>query len=351
MSVVFPNNNLPTSSQPWAREVQKQLSNIILSDSADAINNAARDNQLNSSIIALTGVVNKVNAALVSIGLLEGNIYYDGTTEIDGANIRVGTLSASSITTGTLTGVTIQSAASGQRVVISGTEIQLYNSSNQLSGLISGESASGLATLVINNGSEIFMRNNYFEATSGSGSLLLSGSVASLSAGTGQASIEGDSSVSISTLGTVFIQGTVSFSGSNISMPNITSDTSAANVRWGAGGGGRLFYIPSARKYKLDIQDGTANLEALNLRPRTWIDKGQYERNGNSAEGLYRVPGFVAEEVLEAGLEEFVTYDENGEIQGLSYERMTAALIPVLQYHQQKIQELTDKIQTLENGA
>ena len=59
----------------------------------------------------------------------------------------------------------------------------------------------------------------------------------------------------------------------------------------------------------------------------------------------------MAEEVLEAGLGEFVTYNEDGEIQGLSYERMTAALIPVLKHQQNLIEELTLRVDTLEKGA
>ena len=109
--------------------------------------------------------------------------------------------------------------------------------------------------------------------------------------------------------------------------------------------------VTSARKYKVDVQDIEVGLGALQLRPRTWIDKGEYERNGNSANGLTRIPGFVAEEVLEAGLDEFILYDEVGEIQGLSYDRMLASVIPVIKHHNEKITELTNRITALENGA
>jgi hypothetical protein len=139
--------------------------------------------------------------------------------------------------------------------------------------------------------------------------------------------------------------------GSNFSLPNITDSTAAANTRWGTTTGGRLFYITSARRAKYDIQDAKVNLEALNLRPRTWFDMNEYIENGNSTEGLTRIPGFVAEEVLEAGLEEFVTYNQDGIIQGLSYDRMVASIVPVIKYHQDKIIELTTRIEALENGA
>lgn len=51
--MIFPNSNLPLPSQAWGREVTKQLSDIIDRATSDEINNAARDNQLNSAIIAI----------------------------------------------------------------------------------------------------------------------------------------------------------------------------------------------------------------------------------------------------------------------------------------------------------
>jgi hypothetical protein len=73
----------------------------------------------------------------------------------------------------------------------------------------------------------------------------------------------------------------------------------------------------------------------------------EYIENGESTEGLTRIPGFVAEEVLEAGLEEFVTYDAEGVIQGLSYDRMVAAIIPVMRHLNQEIETLKIEIETL----
>ena len=88
MTIIFPNNNLPTSSQPWAREITRQLSNVIESTVTDQINNTARDSQLNSSIIAVSSVLN----GLVSLGRT-GSSY-----TINADNLNAGSISASSIT-------------------------------------------------------------------------------------------------------------------------------------------------------------------------------------------------------------------------------------------------------------
>ena len=124
MAIIFPNSNLPTASQPWGREITKQLSIIIDSATSEQINNAARDNQLNSSIIALTSVVNDVSAATITaqaaaddaqaaINGLTGlgsagslyDVYANNITSgtIDASIVNVTDINASNITAGTLT--------------------------------------------------------------------------------------------------------------------------------------------------------------------------------------------------------------------------------------------------------
>ena len=50
--------------------------------------------------------------------------------------------------------------------------------------------------------------------------------------------------------------------------------------------------------------------------------------------------GFIAEDVAEAGLAEFVTFDENGQIAGLTYEHMVAPLLKLVQQLQKDVAEL-----------
>ena len=360
MTIVFPKNNLPEPAQPWAREVQKQLANVIASNNSNEINNATRDNQLNSSLISLSAAVNSANSAingLISLGS-SGSEY---------------SLNADNINAGTITGVTLQTAASGRRVIISGTSASFYDDAGTFTGDVTSTGSSGSSILALSNVKNgAWGSSNTTRVSLGQTSITLattvSGGFGSVTATVGGDGFSVDgmlnskglyvnnngivtatftgalSASSISSSGTLSVSSSVFF-------PGLSETTNAANVRVGTGGAGQIFVVTSARKYKVDIQDTELSLEALKLRPRTWIDKGEYERNKNSSEGLTRIPGFVAEEVLEAGLNDFVLYDELGEVQGLSYDRMLASVIPVIKHHNDKIIELNDRITTLENGA
>jgi len=331
MTTVFPTSNLPSASQPWGREVQKQLSNIIASTNSERINNTARDNQLNSSVIALSGVVADVKVAAEDAAQAaeDANDAIQGLIGL-GSTGSGYTINASNINGGTITGIVLQSATSGRRVVISSSALNFYTSSDNFAGTIYGGGTQGVLIFSADDNS----------------SLVVSNAEASLyRIGGGYIGITSSGTTIGANSGLTFMQD------SNIQMPFLSTSTAAANTRWGTTTNGRLFYISSARRAKYDIQDAAVNLEALNLRPRTWFDMNEYIENGESTDGLVRIPGFVAEEVLEAGLEEFVTYDSEGTIQGLSYDRMVASIIPVIKYHNDKIDELTQKINALENGA
>ena len=75
------------------------------------------------------------------------------------------------------------------------------------------------------------------------------------------------------------------------------------------------------------------------MTPRSWFDRREVEDAGLDfdtvtevecvAAGLRRIPGFVAEEV-EAVNPLFCTYNSDGELEGLSYDRLAVAVHPVL---------------------
>jgi hypothetical protein len=62
MANVFPTSYLPTSSQPWGREVEKQLKDLDLMVTSSDINNTARDNQLASNYRRLDATVVQLEA-------------------------------------------------------------------------------------------------------------------------------------------------------------------------------------------------------------------------------------------------------------------------------------------------
>lgn len=99
-----------------------------------------------------------------------------------------------------------------------------------------------------------------------------------------------------------------------------TTTTNAANVFIQTASPFEMRRVSSARKYKTDIKDAIDGLEALNLRPRTWIDK---------QEPAERIPGVVAEEVVDAGLGQYVVYGDEG-VEAVMYDRLWLSLLPVI---------------------
>lgn len=278
-----------------------------------------------AQIAALTIEAGNIKGNTITADKMDVGYIYAGA--ISAGQITTGSLSGDRISGGTITGTIINSASFGQRVVINSSTADFYNSLSQLTGSVYG--TSGSIVMTSPNGSAsltIF--------TSGGGADLF---------------VVGGGYFGASTDGVIIGANSkrTFFQDPNIQMPFITDSTQSANVRWGATFNGRLFYISSARRAKYDIQDADVTLEALQLRPRTWFDKNEYIENGNSTEGLVRIPGFVAEEVLEAGLEEFVVYNQQGEVQGLSYDRMVASIVPVIKYHNGLIIQLQTEIAAL----
>lgn len=132
---------------------------------------------------------------------------------------------------------------------------------------------------------------------------------------------------------------------------------------------GRITYVPiaSTARVKRDIQDLDVDAGAvLRLRPRSWVPapverqcpewmhaqhSGEECHGGEVIEppgGGVRQVGFIAEELDEIGLGDFVEYDEEGLPAAISYDRLTAALVPVLQQQQAQIEALTARLDALE---
>lgn len=113
-------------------------------------------------------------------------------------------------------------------------------------------------------------------------------------------------------------------SNGNVYMPYVHGNTTsgAANVRIGAAG--RLWRSTSSARYKKNILAYENGLEKTRLlRPVTYQDKRATDDR--------RYAGFIAEEVDEAGLTEFVTYDEQGRPDALEYSHITALLAKAVQ--------------------
>lgn len=117
---------------------------------------------------------------------------------------------------------------------------------------------------------------------------------------------------------------------------------------------GRVGRSTSASKYKLAItrSDDTTQADRLmTLNPASWNDKVATEKMAESLSNgeipveseinLKRHYGLIAEDLRDAGLDEFLITGDNGQIEGIEYDRLWTVLIP-------KIKQLNNRINELE---
>jgi trimeric autotransporter adhesin len=105
---------------------------------------------------------------------------------------------------------------------------------------------------------------------------------------------------------------------------------------------GELARSTSSLRYKNTVEDAEHGLtELLTLRPVTY--KGN--NDGDTVFG-----GLIAEEVHDAGLTEFVQYNDDGEPDALAYSNMVSLCIKAIQEQQVTITALTARITALEGN-
>lgn len=112
---------------------------------------------------------------------------------------------------------------------------------------------------------------------------------------------------------------------------------------------GALVRSTSASKYKTDIQRSYVSdygERLLELPTATWMDKAETERyvDGESQDKPVRHFGMIAEDLADAGLEMLVSRGQDGELEGIQYDRIGPALIPVIKQLQGKVNKLEEKL-------
>ena len=96
----------------------------------------------------------------------------------------------------------------------------------------------------------------------------------------------------------------------------------------------------SSLRYKNSVENATYGLtEVMQLRPVTY--KGN--NDGDTVFG-----GFIAEEVHDIGLSQFVQYDEQNRPDALAYGNMVSLLTKAVQEQQAMIEDLKARIAVLE---
>ena len=138
----------------------------------------------------------------------------------------------------------------------------------------------------------------------------------------------------------------ISIGASYVHIPSTYSRTISGSANVHVSSDGALVRSTSAAKYKTDILRTTSSAighKLLGIQTATWIDKAdqaRYASDPNHYERPSRNFGMIADDLDAAGIPELVTYVD-GEIEGINYDRIGPALVPV-------IRELNDKVNQLE---
>ena len=105
----------------------------------------------------------------------------------------------------------------------------------------------------------------------------------------------------------------------------------------------------SSIRFKKDIADYQVDgTKLLNLQAKTFKYKaGHRDQQYGDTNNRPWVLGFMAEEVLEAGIEEVVGYDKEGLPASLRYDLLSVYVIDLLKTHQNEIDSLKEEIQRL----
>ena len=125
--------------------------------------------------------------------------------------------------------------------------------------------------------------------------------------------------------------------------PNLNTASNAANLFWEASTG-QFWRSTSSLRYKTNVQSYGGGLEKVaKLRPVTY-------NSINGPEPEKSFAGFIAEEVNDAGLIEFVEFDADGRPDSLAYANMVSLLTAAIQEQQAIIESLTARISALEGN-
>lgn len=130
-----------------------------------------------------------------------------------------------------------------------------------------------------------------------------------------------------------------------VQIPSAWSQTSSSSPNAVIASDGAIVRSTSASKYKVNIERtrSTDLAERLLTVPNAhWLDKAAMERyaSGEQKELPQTNFGLIAEDLEAAGLEDLVVRGPDGELEGIQYDRIAAALLPLLAQMKTEIDEL-----------
>lgn len=134
-----------------------------------------------------------------------------------------------------------------------------------------------------------------------------------------------------------------------VHFPSVNLKTTSSSPNVYVASDGALVRSTSASKYKSDISrthDMDYGNKLLELPVATWIDKAEFKRYAKkeSEQEPVRHFGMIADDLASAGLEMLVTRNNNGELEGIQYDRIAPALIPVISNLKTRLELLERKL-------
>jgi len=333
--MTFSRNYLSAQSQPWAREVQKRVANLETAFRSAEVNNTTRDDQLAASFRRLDATFletqqaaadaqQAASDALDAINGLTGLGTPGGDYEVDGANLVVGSVTATQIDADYVYAGEI-SANQITAGTIDASEITVtnLNASNITTGSLTADRISG-GTIDASDISGVNISGVSISASDfTSGGIV---DVAQIDCGI----IQVDQDLQALRNSFVANNTTTSFNG------NLFINSS-----------GTMFRNPtiSSIEAKENITEFTFDTDAfMSVNPVTFNYKREAVRTDEEAQTTSL--GFILENFEDIGLGEHLVIPANevDKYKGLRYDKLYMFL-------HKSVQELNERVKELENGA
>lgn len=155
---------------------------------------------------------------------------------------------------------------------------------------------------------------------------------------------------------------TLSAPGGYVALPSTYDRTAGVSANLIIASDGGLFRSTSSRRYKANIRALSVDERLLDVPMVDWNDKlSQKEHARLSSKGgpltkrdtdhlasidLRRIPGSIAEDVVDAGGSDFVTYGPDGEVESLMYDRFALARTALLFDRIKSLEKVVARLQS-----
>ena len=159
----------------------------------------------------------------------------------------------------------------------------------------------------------------------------------------------GGSSVVLNQNGNVAVGGTLNVTsalgvGGNVFASTTYNQTNTGRAMFVSVDG--LYGVGSSSlRYKKNVKDAEIDLDAVRaIAVRTFQYKANFSKDDSVQIGV------IAEELVELGLDQFVFFDEEGQPDGVAYEKLALALLPLVQNQANRLDAIEARLNELETN-